>query len=118
MVSPEFAPIFVDPFRRGFVSIRRNVNESKEAGAGNPLPSFWYPNVDTETVSLAFIAHGCGQPITPAILNGLKSIVRTQPSRFTYRAIAVSGRKRDGCLDEDSKGFLFSELNRLSNMLR
>lgn len=114
--SDRWSAIFVDPFRRGFVFVRRNVNESKDVGAGNGIPSFWYPDLDTKTVSSAFIAHGRGHRITPAILNDLKGIVRKQPSRFTYRAIAVSARMGDGCLDKDSRGFLLSELNRLSRM--
>lgn len=116
--SNRWAPMYVDPLRRGFVFVKRNANQPPDTDVCSPGQdsAFWFPQPDSGAVSRTFLALNCGRPVSPGLLNQLYEIVAERPGRLTYRAIADCARKSNGCFSERTSAFLHSELQRLSHM--
>ncbi len=78
------------------------------------LSPLWYGDPETRIVAEALLAVFQGGSLSPALIEGLKSVVRRRPDPELYSLIVEALNGQDRCLAKPAKTFLESEMNRLA----
>ncbi|MFH0825488.1 MAG: hypothetical protein V2B18_22265 [Pseudomonadota bacterium] len=111
--TDEWRRIFVDPYGYGSVFVRKESREFSEFVAGGTNDRLHYSDKRTKDLSLALMYLDDSRPVPERLTQSLKETVRTQPTEAVYGVIAQAGRN-SGCLDDPTRYYLLSELERLS----